>query len=124
MGDWQVADFGLFCLCRRRSQVVRQESVSLREMSRRDTKHNMYFVYFLKSLKNLDLYIGSTENIEQRLERHNGGRVKSTKPYRPWQLLDFEVYNSRGEAVRREKFLKTSQQKELLKIKYGLVAKW
>jgi len=80
----------------------------------------MYYVYSLKNLKNSDLYIGSTENVNNRLKRHNEGKVKSTQFYRPWQLLDFETYNTRGEAVKRERFLKKHQQKELLKKKYNL----
>ncbi|MBU4142980.1 GIY-YIG nuclease family protein [Patescibacteria group bacterium] len=79
----------------------------------------MYYVYFLKSLKNNDLYIGSTEDVNNRLKKHNDGKVKSTKFYRPWQLLDYEIYQTRSEAVRRERFLKTGQQKELLKKKYN-----
>jgi len=78
----------------------------------------MYYVYFLKSLKNNDLYIGSTENIQKRLIRHNSGKVRSTQYYRPWRLLGFEEFENRSEAVRRENFLKTGQQKELLKKKY------
>ena len=92
-------------------------------MSRRDTKHNMYFVYFLKSLKNNDLYVGSTEDIKNRLARHNTGKVKSTKFYRPWELLEFEIYPTRRDAVRRERLLKSGQQKEILKKKYGQIAK-
>ena len=82
-----------------------------------------YYVYFLQSSKNNDLYIGSSGNLKERVAAHNAGKVKSTKPYRPWKLLEHEVYNSRSEAVRRERFLKTGQQKELLRKKYGLVAK-
>ena len=78
----------------------------------------MYYVYFLKNQKNDDLYIGSTENLDDRVALHNAGRVKATKFYRPWQLVGFEEYNSRDEAVRRERFLKTGQQKEILKRKY------
>jgi putative endonuclease len=82
---------------------------------------DMYYVYFLKSLKNGDLYIGSTENIEKRVILHNAGRVKSTKGYLPWELLGYEKFSSRAEAVMREKFLKNHQQKEILKRKYGMV---
>ena len=82
-----------------------------------------YYVYFLKSLKNNDLYIGSTEDLENRLWFHNSGKVRSTKFYRPWQLLGSESFVTRSEAVKREKFLKSHQQRDLLKIKYGLVAK-
>lgn len=83
----------------------------------------MYYVYFLESLKNRDIYIGSTENLEKRVSSHNAGKVKSTKFYRPWKVLGYEIYNLRSEVVRRERFLKTGQQKELLKEKYGHVAK-
>ncbi|TSA45910.1 GIY-YIG nuclease family protein [bacterium] len=78
----------------------------------------MYCVYFLKSQLNNDLYIGSCEDLQKRLRRHNNGLVRSTKVYRPWKLVGHEEYNSRGEAVRRERFLKTGQQKELLKRKF------
>ena len=80
----------------------------------------MYYVYFLKSEKNGDLYVGSTENLENRIFFHNSGKVKSTKAYRPWKLVGFEEYQSRSEATRKEKFFKTGQQKEILKRKYGL----
>ena len=79
----------------------------------------MYYVYFLQSLVNNDLYIGSTENLKNRIDRHNSGNVKSTGAYKPWKLLGYEKYNSRSEAVKRERFLKTGCQKELLKKKYA-----
>ncbi|MDD3607810.1 MAG: GIY-YIG nuclease family protein [Candidatus Moranbacteria bacterium] len=47
-----------------------------------------YYTYVLLSQKNKRLYIGSTENLEKRIERHNKGRVKSTKAGRPWKLLE------------------------------------
>ena len=77
-----------------------------------------HFVYFLVSSKNEDLYIGSTENIERRVALHNQGKVKSTKAYRPWKLAGYEEYGSRSDAVRKEKFYKAHQQKEILKKKY------
>ena len=84
----------------------------------------MYYVYILRSTINNDLYVGSTQNIENRLHLHNSGRVKSTKGYKPWILLESESYPMRSKAVQRERFLKTGQQKELLRKKYGAVAKW
>lgn len=82
----------------------------------------MYYVYFLKSLKNSDLYVGSTEDVSNRLKRHNDGKIKSTKFYKPWQLLGFETYNTRSEAVKKERFLKNHQQKELLKKRYNMAS--
>ncbi len=83
----------------------------------------MFYVYFLKSERNNDLYIGSSANLINRVSQHNQGKVKSTRAYRPWTLLNYEEHLTRSEATKREKFLKTHQQKEKLKKKYGLVAK-
>lgn len=77
-----------------------------------------YFMYVLKSQKNKDIYIGSCENVLIRLHRHNAGRIKSTKGNKPWKLLECKEFNTRSEAVRQEKFLKTHQQKEIIKTKY------
>ena len=86
--------------------------------------HNlMYFTYALFSFKNGDIYIGSAENVEKRIALHNTGKVRSTRPYRPWKLLECKEFRTRGEAVRMERFLKTHQQKEILRKKYGAVAK-
>ncbi|MDO8743330.1 MAG: GIY-YIG nuclease family protein [Candidatus Azambacteria bacterium] len=78
-----------------------------------------YYVYILRSLVNNDIYIGSTENVENRIKLHNLGKVKSTRRYRPWQLLEQQEFNSRSEAMRQERFLKTGQQKEILKKRYN-----
>ena len=84
-----------------------------------DKTYMSYFVYVLKSQKNGDLYVGSTANIENRLRLHNSGRVKSTKGYKPWSLLEFRECESRADAVTLERHLKTGQQKELLRKKYS-----
>lgn len=83
----------------------------------------MFYTYVLKSKKNNDIYVGSTESLFDRLKLHNSGKVKFTKAYRPWKLLEYQEFNTRSQAVRQERFLKTGQQKELLKKKYGHVAK-
>lgn len=67
----------------------------------------MYFVYILKSLKDLRYYIGQTENIEVRLKKHNRGEVKSTKFRVPFILMKKEVFETRGEAMKRENYLKS-----------------
>ncbi|MDD4271228.1 MAG: GIY-YIG nuclease family protein [Patescibacteria group bacterium] len=80
-----------------------------------------YFTYILKSQKNNDIYIGSCENVLIRLNRHNTGKVKSTKGYKPWDLLESKQFNTRGEAVKQERFLKSHQQKEIIKRKYKVM---
>ncbi|MBU3905633.1 GIY-YIG nuclease family protein [Patescibacteria group bacterium] len=46
------------------------------------------------------------------MKQHNSGKVKSTKAYKPWILLDYKKFNSRSEAMITEKFYKTGQRKK------------
>ncbi len=82
-----------------------------------------YYVYILVSLANDDIYVGSTADVQVRLHLHNQGKVKSTKGYRPWRLLEYYEYITRAEAVKAERFYKSHHQKEILKNKYGHVVK-
>ena len=66
----------------------------------------MFFTYILKSRKYGTLYVGYTKNLRIRLEEHNSGRVKSTKPYLPYDCVYYEAYRSRDDAVTREQNLK------------------
>ncbi|MBU2633014.1 GIY-YIG nuclease family protein, partial [Patescibacteria group bacterium] len=77
-----------------------------------------YCTYVLKSSKNNYIYIGSTQDLANRINLHNNGRVKSTKAYGPWIILEYKEFKSRSEAVICERFLKTHQQKDILKIKH------
>lgn len=67
----------------------------------------MFYVYVLKSKKDGKLYIGFTEDLKKRFKEHNQGLVESTKPRRPLNLIFYEVFESKQDAVYREKFLKT-----------------
>ncbi len=71
-------------------------------------------VYVLKSLRDGIRYIGSGEDCSERLRRHNKGDYRFTKGHRPWYLLYKEQYNTRSEAVKREKFLKSGQGRKWL----------
>lgn len=66
----------------------------------------MYYFYILKSLKDLKLYIGYTNNIVKRLKKHNEGQVQSTKGRRPLVIVFCEAYRTEDEAREREKQLK------------------
>ncbi|MBN4049683.1 GIY-YIG nuclease family protein [Bacteroidales bacterium AH-315-N07] len=66
----------------------------------------MYYVYILQSKKNGKFYIGSTPDIMKRLAKHNEGKVKSTAHYIPYELIYFEGYKDKMDALQREKKLK------------------
>jgi putative endonuclease len=63
--------------------------------------------YILRSLKNGRFYYGSTENLNVRVAKHNAGKVRSTKAYRPWVVHYSEQFETKSEAYRRERFFKS-----------------
>ncbi|KMQ70880.1 GIY-YIG nuclease family protein [Chryseobacterium koreense] len=74
-----------------------------------------FYVYVIKSRLNGHLYKGQTENLEKRLSEHNAGRNRSTRPFLPWELVYFEKFETREEAVLREKYFKSGSGREFLK---------
>jgi len=74
-----------------------------------------YFVYILKSLKDGSYYVGSTQDLTSRLERHNQGRSRYTKPKRPWELAYYEEFPDRSSAMKREKEIKLRKKKDYIR---------
>lgn len=66
----------------------------------------MFFVYVLRSKSDKSFYIGFAENLKERLEKHNKGMVQSTKNLKPMELIYFEGYKSKKDALTRESRLK------------------
>jgi putative endonuclease len=56
-----------------------------------------------------------TEDLKERLNRHNKGYVKSTKKFVPFRLFYFENCENGQLAREREKFLKSTSCKRFLK---------
>lgn len=80
----------------------------------------MYTVYILYSQKSSRYYVGQTSDITDRLERHNQGRVKSTKFGIPWKVvLQLEV-STRSEAMVLEKQIKKRGAKRYLESHFGV----
>ena len=75
----------------------------------------MYYVYVLHSLKDRNLYIGSTGNIERRKQDHDYGEVASTATRRPLKMIYYEAHLSKKDALRREKYFKTTKGKSTIK---------
>jgi putative endonuclease len=81
----------------------------------------MFAVYVLHSPTFDKIFLGFTSNLEQRLLSHNHISTKGyTKRYRPWTVVYTEKLESKSEALKREKQLKSSRgrnfiRKEILK---------
>jgi putative endonuclease len=72
----------------------------------------MYYVYLLQSEKDMEYYVGQTNDIKKRLSEHNAGLVRATKHRRPLRLIGYEAYDSRNEARWREHQLKQHGDKK------------
>jgi putative endonuclease len=56
-----------------------------------------------------------TENLDERLIRHNKRGVKSTKRFAPFELFYVETCENGQQAREREKYLKSTSGKRFLK---------
>jgi len=76
---------------------------------------SIFYTYILKSQIKMTHYYGHTENLVQRLKRHNAGNVRSTKSGIPWKVIYFEQFSTKSEAYKRELFFKSINGYRFLK---------
>jgi putative endonuclease len=62
----------------------------------------MFYLYILKSKKDKEMYIGSTNDLKKRLIMHNSGKAYSTKFRKPLELIYYEAYKGEKDARKRE----------------------
>ena len=74
-----------------------------------------YWVYVLSSPLHRRQYTGHTANVELRLKDHNQGKVKTTKAFRPWEVVYVEEQATRESAIARERYLKSGGGRRYLK---------
>jgi putative endonuclease len=76
---------------------------------------DMYYVYVLLSDKDKKFYVGFSTNVSKRLKAHNNSSVPSTKFRKPFSLVYYEAHTSKCDALRRERYFKSSKGKTTLK---------
>ena len=74
----------------------------------------MFHVYVLRSGTSGGRYVGSCENVAERVRRHNTGHSKSTRHGVPWILIHRESFSTRAEAVRKERYYKSGLGRDKL----------
>jgi putative endonuclease len=78
---------------------------------------NMYYVYILYNKEIDKYYTGQTKDLASRLKDHNikGHKVKFTKKYEGlWEIKYKEKFDTRSEAVKREKYIKSRKSREFI----------
>jgi putative endonuclease len=69
----------------------------------------MRYVYILQSAVDEDrFYTGLTDNLRDRLQNHNAGRVRHTAKWKPWRLKSYIALSDRMRAAEFERYLKSS----------------
>ena len=81
----------------------------------------MFFVYILQSLKDDSFYVGQCDDLDKRMSKHFDGMSKYTASKRPLRLRYFEVFDTRTEAIQREKYIKKLKSRIAIK---NLINNW
>ena len=71
-----------------------------------------YYVYVLKNTNKskLTTYVGYTNNLKKRLKLHNEGLGAKFTRGRNWQVIYFEKYQTKKEAISREYYIKKNRK--------------
>jgi len=75
----------------------------------------MHHVYILLNEAKTRTYTGVADDVDKRLGEHNSGRVKSSRPYRPYKVIHTELFKTLIEARQKEKFYKSATGRRRLK---------
>ncbi|MDP2585850.1 MAG: GIY-YIG nuclease family protein [Candidatus Levybacteria bacterium] len=83
----------------------------------------MHTAYILQSSRDGRYYIGSTDNLDKRIIKHNKGYSRYTKDKGPFNLIYKEDYATRSEAKKREYHLKSLKSRVAIEnlIKQGAI---
>jgi putative endonuclease len=76
----------------------------------------MHYVYIMESLTVPGhYYIGSTDNLRQRLRQHQADVDSHAAKYRPWKLKTYLAFERKETAVRFERYLKSGSGRAFCK---------
>ena len=73
----------------------------------------MHYVYIIKSIECPDrIYVGQTNDLQERLSRHNSGATPHTSKYKPWEVIFYCAFKDKTKALEFEAFLKSGSGRE------------
>ena len=76
---------------------------------------NMFYYVYILHCNNNTPYTGCTNNLKERLEKHNKGYVPATKPLLPVKLISYFAFSNKYTAFNFEKYLKSGSGRAFLK---------
>jgi predicted GIY-YIG superfamily endonuclease len=76
----------------------------------------MKYVYILESVETPEHhYVGVTDDLRSRLQKHNAGEVSHTSKYAPWAIKTYVVFTDEKRAMAFEKYLKSGSGRAFAK---------
>lgn len=77
---------------------------------------NFYYVYILIDITTeTHRYVGSTQDLQSRLAKHNAGEVPHTSKFKPWRIQTAIAFDCREKAIVFEDYLKSGSGREFAK---------
>jgi putative endonuclease len=76
---------------------------------------SVFYVYLLCSQKDHNFYTDYTSDLKRRIKEHLNGEELSTKFRRPFKLIYYEAYLLKQDAESREKYLKISMGRRVIR---------
>ena len=74
------------------------------------------YTYVIYSKAYNKIYIGYSSDLSKRIESHNSQNNRGwTRSFQPWEIVHFEEFNTKSEAMSREKELKSYKGREFIR---------
>ena len=93
---------------RRAERSQTRDYGSASQLIDQSTVWKVSYTYILQSETDPErYYIGSTEDLRQRLKEHNAGKCAHTRKYGPWAIKSYFAFEKKETAREFERYLKT-----------------
>ncbi len=75
-----------------------------------------YYLYILQSQVKETFYVGSSDEPKRRVKYHNGESKGYTRRFRPWNLVYEYGFDTKQEALKAERKVKSLKSKKMIKL--------
>ncbi len=76
----------------------------------------MFYVYLLRSKLTGRIYTGYTTDLKRRVKEHFNQEVHSTLRMKDLELIFYEAFEDKRDAIERENYLKTTKGKRTIRL--------
>ena len=96
-----------------KADVFDLATVTQRATTRQALVHDVYILQ--SNVNEKRFYTGLTDNLCERVQNHNAGRVRHTAKWKPWRLKSYIALSDRKRAADFERYLKSASGRAFIK---------